>query len=194
MYDEVTINQQVIIMNKGLLFALVATILAPNSALADENDICDTKLYKQMVGSIKQGVKRPNFRPSKALSKLMSEDEMLCPLQIERDFNGDNQNDWVGVIEQNGEISLSAYMSVKNGYQLIKIKQYPRVPNNLYFDTSSEKTLRNRAGFVAFLPNVKFAAVENIIDGNSIAYAWSGSTMQKLIDFKIVKKKKVRLD
>ena len=172
-------------MRNKLILPLFISTLCCSPLAASANSICDTKLFQQMIATEKKGIKRPSLKPSKALAKIMDEDEVLCPMQIERDFNGDKRNDWAGIIEQNGSFYLAAYLSGKTKYRLLRIKQYSRIPNNQYLDVVTEKRLAFTSGPIPFVSGVKFALVENTIGGNSTAYGWNGTLMKKLAQFNV---------
>ncbi|TQV86394.1 hypothetical protein [Aliikangiella coralliicola] len=168
-------------------FLTLAVATTTHQLKANNNDICDTRLFKQLVNAEKSGIERPALKPSKSLNFLISEYEILCPMQVERDFNGDNQIDWVGIIKQNGQFHLSAYLSGKNQYRLVQIKQYKTLPNNQYLEAYTEKKLRESTGVIGFAAGVKYAVVENKLGNeNSVAYIWNGKTLEKLAEFKFV--------
>ena len=186
MYDKykLTISIETRKMKKISFCLVIALAGMVHSNTIQADDICDTKLFKQLIAAEKKGIKRPYIIPSKALKTIMDNEELLCPMQVEKDFNGDSQLDWLGIIEQDRKFYLASYLSGKANYKLTKIKQYDRVPGNQYMDTASKQTLKKLAGIAPMAYGVKFAAIENQVNGESIAYAWDGNKMIEVVKFK----------
>jgi hypothetical protein len=171
-------------MKKILFASLISSSLLATFAAAENNEICNTPLYKQIVKSEKQDYRRPNIKPSRSLSEMMVDFELLCPLQVEKDFNGDKRLDWFGVLEQNGRFYLMLYLSTPTTHKFQQVKEFKSAPNNQYFDVTDQKRLYDVAGHFEFRPEIKFAAVENRMDGTAIAYLWDGTQMKQLVEFK----------
>lgn len=144
---------------------------------------CNTKLFKQLILSEKGKVKRAKLNPSEALKNLIYNIEMLCPMQIESDFNGDNIVDWIGVLQEKDKFYLTAYMSSPTGHRFSKIKQYDYLPTDQYLDLATEKKLLRMGKPKKFHKGVKFSVVDSIISGISIVYSWDGKKMKKLTEF-----------
>ncbi|TQV76833.1 hypothetical protein FLL45_02435 [Aliikangiella marina] len=170
-------------MKKVYLGLLLSALGGLNLAPAQANNICDTQLFKELVMSEKGGIKRPNIIPSRALKNIIDNEELLCPMQVEKDFNGDKVLDWVGILEQNNKFFLAAYISGRSTHKLSKIKEYAKVPGNQYLDAASKKTLKRIAGVAPMKFGTNFVAIENQVNGNSIAYGWDGKKMVELIKF-----------
>lgn len=172
-------------MNRLKSALLISAIGVFSSGSLLSNDICDTKLFKQLLIAEKKGIKRPYIIPSGALKNIMDNEELLCPMQVENDFNGDSVIDWVGILEQDKKFFLAAYLSGKSTHKLYKIKDYPKVPGNQYLDTASKKTLKRIAGLAPLKFGVNFVAIENQVNGESIAYSWDGKKMVEVIKFRV---------
>jgi len=166
----------------------VLTLLITCNAVsisAEENSKCQSKLFDRFIKVEKTGYKLPNRLPDEELQERMGEFEILCPWQVEIDFNNDQQRDWVGLVAKDNATVLLAYISGVGNYKSTIVKQYTGFPRETHFDYMpvQEAALMSKKKFPEG-KKARFALIENKIGKPSTIYIWNGESMVRFDDFK----------
>ena len=106
------------------------------------------------------------------LRELALQMEILCPWQVEAEINGDNQLDWVGIIQRNKKLELVAYISASPKYKFQVLHTYQFFPEQSYLKVKKQALKKNRRNKKA--PKELF---EVHLNDNSRVYRWDGKKL-----------------
>ena len=165
-----------------LIFFLASPALL---LFAEENPQCQSKIFDRFTKTKKTGQNRPIRAPDEELREFMIEYEIICPWQVEVDFNNDRKRDWIGLVTKQGQTTLLAYISSLRGYQSYVVKQYKGFPRETHFSymPTEEAALNSKKSLSGTNPP-KFALIENRIGRPSTIYIWNGKAMALFDQFK----------
>jgi len=131
---------------KNLCFiALSLTGICSLTINANEFPTCKSDLTKQMQRFEKTDFTVPRKIPTGNLREFALKMEILCPWQIEADFNGDKQKDWVGIIKRNERYELVSYMSALRKYNVQVLHSYEFFPEQTYLKITKKKVTKTKA-------------------------------------------------
>lgn len=181
-------------MLKPLIFTAVASLVCCSASALDYKN-CRSKLFKEFELTENTGHSKVLARPKGRLLALSHQYEILCPWQIEGDFNGDNRVDWVGVAQKEGKYSLLAYLSGPKKHYLQKIKDYKAFPSDVHLGQTTFHTMYKRSGnkLKSIFP-ARNVVIENVVDKNATVYGWKNKKLSPIHhyegDFKLEEVKK----
>lgn len=160
-------------MKKKLILATLLTNFASLSVTAMDLRNCSSKLFKELELTANTGHSSVLARPKGRLLALSHQYEIMCPWQLEGDFNGDNRNDWIGLAQKDGKYSLLAYLSGPRKHYVQKLKEYPEFPSDMHLSKTTFKSIFIRSGnkLNSIFP-AQMVFIENVIDKNATVYGW----------------------
>lgn len=153
-------------------------------------ETCKSKLFKQLELVEKTGHSRVLARPKGRLKQFTEKFEILCPWQVEADFNGDKQKDWIGIAQIEGKYELLAYLSGPKKHYPRVIKRYKDFPSKIYLMTSAYKFAFHRSkGKIASIFPAQFTLYESNMDGITNVYGWDDTKKELKEIFQFVDKR-----
>jgi len=159
-------------MKKHHFIALTITGILSAPVIANDFPVCKSDLTKQMKRFEKSEFTVPRKQPIGKLKEFSRRQEILCPWQIEFDFNGDRQKDWIGIISRNQQYELVAYLSASPKDKLQVLHSYRFFPENSYL-----KILRNPGYQRNQLASKKYQLAEITLNDSSRIYAYRKGEM-----------------
>ncbi len=153
-------------------------------AFATDPTYCETKLFKQIKTISQNKIKLGYQEPVGDLKDIVERAEILCPWQLEADFNNDKIKDWVGIIYQDFQFQLAAYLSQKGRHELSILKTYKKFPKKSYLKRSSEFHVNEQFNQ---LKNKYFAdslILEIDLSANTNIYGWDAKKLSVIHTYK----------
>ena len=171
-------------------------------AQSEEFHRCESKLFSQMKLLSKVSVALPKAEPTGDLARLVHQYEMICPWQVERDFNNDKKRDWVGFVYRDQNYQLIAYLSGNQRYTLHQLETYAKFPKYSFLKSINAKEVLQRSKNKELLKGARYSLVVHDLKSganeNSSAYTWNGKQLAKSFeyqaDFKLLPEKKIETD
>ncbi len=146
---------------------------------------CKSKLYETLERIENTGHSPVLAKPKGDLLQLSERFEILCPWQIEADFNGDGKKDWAGILQKDGKYELVAYLSGPRKHEVSILKQYSKFPSDTFFTRTSYKWLfKTSKGKIPSTFPAKLILSENNTDGSAVAYGWVDKELKNIHSYK----------
>lgn len=163
------------------LILTVLTSLTCTSASALDYKNCRSQIFRALELAENSGYSNVLARPKGRLLALSQQYEILCPWQVEGDFNGDNRTDWVGVAQKDGKYSLLAYLSGPKKHYMLKLKDYQEFPSDMHLSRSTFKSIFIRSGnkLQTIFP-ARNVVIENVIDKNATVFGWRDKKLKEI--------------
>lgn len=132
---------------KNLLYIFLSVCLILTSeSNANQFDDCQSNLIKKLKRFDKSNIQIPKKQHKGNLKQYAEKVEMLCPWQIERDVNGDEIKDWIGIIGKDKKYQLIAYLSGNKKFDLQVLREYQFFPEQTYIELVGKKTIERETG------------------------------------------------
>ncbi len=143
---------------------------------------CESKLYNKYSFLDKSQYRLPARTPDFELQERMTEFEILCPWQLEQDFNGDHQKDWLGIVVKNHQHYLLAYLSMPGSHRLSIVKSYKSFPRETHLElmTTQEAQLITQK---KLNQPPKYVFIENKMGSPATIYIWQVNQFVQLGQF-----------
>ena len=151
---------------------------------AIDYDTCKSSLSDTFIRIENTGHSPILAKPKGDLLALSRQYEMLCPWQVEDDFNGDKTEDWVGILQKEGKYELVAYLSGPKKHFPQIIKQYTSFPSDTYLTSTSYKWIfKLSSGKIPSTFPANRVLVENELGNYSKAYGWVEKQLKAIHKF-----------
>ena len=176
-------------MLHSLLLLLASSNHLINAEVEDEIPKCPTaSLYKQLKILDNTPTALPKQRFSGALRKLVIQREMICPWEIQADFNADSKLDWIGFVYRDHQYQLIAYLSGPRRHNVHTLKTFKKFPNQAFLTKLSSKEAiqlsNNQSGNNRIKDSQsKFALVENQLKRHSRIYVWQNESLKVILEY-----------
>ena len=142
---------------------------------------CKTEVYDRFRKVEKTQHEFLKFQPKRELMSLVEQMEIMCPWSVQRDFNGDKIEDWVGFTKNGTKVELIAYLSLGRNYSLQVINSLDKLPNNSFLRWMQTKYLKNFTNKKLNTGASQYALqVTNINDSTDISL-WDGKGLSKVL-------------
>ena len=175
-------------MIKPLLCLIPAVFLFSHDAKAEllekgikSGNYCGSKVFKWFKQVKKTKHERIKFEPSQKLLDFAVSMELMCPWEIEKDFNGDNKPDWIGFTKLEDEYQLIAYISIQREYRLSVIETMKTLPKNTFIRPLEPVELKNfskkKPSSNSSVISLQVSNLEKMTD----IYKWNGTKMNKTL-------------
>ncbi len=171
-------------MNLLKSILLISLLAVSSDIYAIDYMTCKSKFYQTLEQIENTGHSPIYAKPKGDLLKLSKRYEILCPWQIEADFNGDNKIDWIGILQKKGKYELVAYLSGPKKHFVRVIKQYKEFPNDVFLTKTSYQWLFKTAkGKVPSIFPAKFVLSENKLNESSNAFGWVNQKLKNIYQY-----------
>ena len=145
---------------------------------------CKTERFKKFNDITKANYVLVNQKPDPDLISRMDAYEIVCPWQVEQDFDGDRKRDWVGLIYKDKKYILAGFVTGGGRAKAFEIKSFDYFPIRTHFDHIRLKEFSlladKKQGVSKSLLN---GLVEYRIGKKAIVYQWDGTTMKEIGTF-----------
>jgi len=142
---------------------------------------CEDSIFKRYKLIHKTDHQMIKFAPSKKLLEFVATMELMCPWSVQRDFNGDKREDWIGYVKSKKKYHLIAYMSGIRNYTLQAISESKELPNNNLLRWIQTKHLKTFTDKKLKIGASKYALQVSNIEGMTNIYLWNGKQLEKVI-------------
>lgn len=142
---------------------------------------CKSDLFKQFQKIEQSGHQRLEFQPKPKLMEFVTQMELMCPWESQRDFNGDKRLDWIGFSKLGTEYELVAYLSSGNTFKVQKIEASTTKPSNSFIRWVQTRQLSNFTKKTLPIGQLKYALQVSDLEGMTNFYLWDGKTMAKVL-------------
>jgi len=142
---------------------------------------CEDTIFKKFKLIHKTDHQMIKFAPSKKLLEFVTTMELMCPWSVQRDFNGDKRDDWIGYVKSKNKYQLIVYMSGIRNYTLQTISESTEIPNNQFMRWLQTKHLKNFTDKRLKIGASKYAVQLVDIEDMTNIYLWNGKQLEKVV-------------
>jgi len=142
---------------------------------------CEDKVFKRFKLVDKTDHQMIKFVPSKKLLEFVASMELMCPWSVQRDFNGDKREDWIGYVKLKNKYQLIAYMSGIRNYSLQTISESKNLPSSHFLRWLQTKHLKTFTDKKLKIGASQYALQVVDIEGMANIYLWNGKQLEKVI-------------
>jgi len=142
---------------------------------------CKTEIFDRFKLIEKTKHSMLKFRPTAELMTFATSMELMCPWSVQRDFNGDKKDDWVGFTKIDDKFELVAYLSKGRDYTIQIIGEFDRLPTNMFLRWLQTKTIKNYTDKKLNLGASQYALMVANFEKNNDIYLWDGKKLNKIL-------------
>jgi len=142
---------------------------------------CKKKIFNRFKTIEQTQHKLLKFQPKRELMSLVEQMEIMCPWSIQRDFNGDKIEDWVGFAKTGTKFELVAYMSKGRDYSIQVLKTLDNLPNTQFLRWMQTRFLKNYSDKKLNIGNSQYALQVTKIKDSTEIYLWDGKGLSKIL-------------
>jgi len=170
-----------------ILIPLLTFLISTPPALADLNSeirggsYCKKEIFNRFKTIEQTHHELLRFKPKRELMSLAEQMELMCPWSIQRDFNGDKIEDWVGFAKKADKFELIAYLSKGRGYSVQVLKTLDSLPNTLFLRWMQTRFLKNYTDKKLNIGSNKYALQVTKINDSTEIYLWDGKALSKIL-------------
>lgn len=171
----------------GILITSLSILFSQNSVAFDlgseikSGSFCKTEIFDRFKLIEKTKHKMLKFRPSKELMDFAISMELMCPWSVQRDFNGDKKEDWVGFTKIGEKFELIAYLSKGRNYTIQIIGKFDRLPTNRFLRWMQTRTIKNYTDKKIHLGGSQYALMLANFEKTNDIYLWDGNKLNKIL-------------
>ena len=176
-------------MSKLLIASSILLFFISSQAVSDglEKEIrsgnyCQTDIFDKY--NLHNQIKATplKFAPSEKLLEFVVQMELMCPWNVQRDFNGDKKNDWIGYVKENEKYQLVAIISGFRQYSFQIIDESTTPPSNHFVRWLQTKHLTNFTDRKLNLGVSRYALQWVNLEGINKILLWDGKKLESVIE------------
>lgn len=176
-------------MPKLLIASSILLFLISSHATSDglEKEIrsgsyCQTEVFDKykLLNQLKSTPLK--LAPSDKLLEFVVKMELMCPWSVQRDFNGDKKDDWIGYVKLDKKYQLIAIISGFRQYSFQIIDESTSLPSNHFVRWLQTKYLANFTDKKLNIGSSRYALQWVDLEGINKIFLWDGKQLKSVIE------------